>query len=30
MQRDKEFFRNPVEHVIVRDQQGKIVDEYSY
>lgn len=30
MQRDKEFFRNPVEHVIVRDQQGKVVDEYRY
>jgi len=30
MQRDREFFRNPVEHVILRDQQGKVVDEYSY
>ena len=30
MQRDKEFFRNPVEHVILKDQQGKIVDEYRY
>ena len=30
MQRDREFFRNPLEHVIVKDQQGKTVDEYSY
>lgn len=30
MQRDKEFFRNPVEYVILKDQQGKIVDEYRY
>ena len=30
MQRDREFFRNPLEHIIVKDQQGKTVDEYSY
>ena len=28
MQRDAEFFRNSTEHVILKDQQGKIVDEY--
>ena len=30
MQRDQEFFRNAVERVILKDAQGKIVDESSY
>ena len=30
MQRPAEFFRNTVDHIIVKDQQGKVVDEYSY
>lgn len=30
MQRDQEFFRNLTETVTVRDQNGKVVDEYRY
>lgn len=30
MQRDQEFFRNAIERVILRDQQGRIVDERGY
>ncbi len=30
MQRDNEFFRNVREKVILRDVQGRVVDEYSY
>lgn len=30
MQFDQQFFRDLVEHVILRDQNGRVVDEYSY
>lgn len=30
MQRNEEFFRNSLEHVILKDQQGRVVAEYKY
>ncbi|QQG45760.1 MAG: peptidoglycan-binding protein [Candidatus Sungiibacteriota bacterium] len=30
MQKNQEFFRNVREHIILRDPQGRVVDEYSY
>jgi len=30
MQRDRDFFRDLVEHATLRDQQGKVVAEYNY
>ncbi|MBI3630957.1 MAG: peptidoglycan-binding protein [Candidatus Sungbacteria bacterium] len=30
MQRSEEFFRNSVEDIVLKDAQGKIVDEYNY
>ena len=30
MQRSADFFRNTVDHIILKDQQGRGVDEYNY